>query len=195
MERYSLKTFEDLKSAPYNPRRISKQAASALAKSLGDFGDLSGIVFNSRTGHLVTGHQRVDQLRALGARLEGEWISVPSTGEKFRVRVVDWSEMREKTANIVANNQAISGEFTDQVDDLLDEIVSEIGGGDYADLLLDQIADERSEASELKEWDSGDLNIEGMFIFAAPIEMQAKVRDVLEREFPGVNFREEVVYG
>ena len=56
---------------------------------------------------------------------------------------------------------------------------------------------EDSEYNEcnIKEWDASDLNVDGMFIFTAPIEMQAKIRHVLEQNFPDVMFREEVVYG
>ena len=53
VEHHGLRSIEDLKPASYNPRRISDRAARALAKSIGDFGDLSGIVWNKRTGNLV----------------------------------------------------------------------------------------------------------------------------------------------
>lgn len=35
-----------------------------LSYSIAEFGDLSGITFNERTGELVCGHQRVKALRA-----------------------------------------------------------------------------------------------------------------------------------
>lgn len=45
--------FSDLKQAPRNPRRISKHDFDALKTSILRFGDLSGIVRNVRTDHLV----------------------------------------------------------------------------------------------------------------------------------------------
>ncbi len=49
----------DLKPAEYNPRTISDDQLERLKKSLEEFGDLSGIVFNRQTGNLVGGHQRL----------------------------------------------------------------------------------------------------------------------------------------
>jgi len=49
----------DIKSAGYNPRTITDEQLKMLNKSLQTFGDLSGIVYNRRTGNLVGGHQRL----------------------------------------------------------------------------------------------------------------------------------------
>jgi hypothetical protein len=197
-----LTSIDDLRAAPDNPRRISAQAAAALAKSLGDFGDLSGIVWNARTGKLVSGHQRVKELRGMGARYVEEdgrgWLEhvKGDRRERFLVRVVDWPVEKERAANVVANSPELAGEFTDGLDAMLDQIVADIGQHDFSALLLDQLrAPEAPEAAELKEWDASELSLDGMFIFTAPIEYQAKIRAVLEREFPGLMMREEVVYG
>lgn len=50
--------IRDLKPAGYNPRKITKSQLERLKKSLDEFGDLSGIVFNVRTQTLIGGHQR-----------------------------------------------------------------------------------------------------------------------------------------
>lgn len=68
---HELTDISDLRPASYNPRTIEDDAAAGLAQSLERFGDLSGIVWNQRTGHLVAGHQRVNQLRERGAQLVG----------------------------------------------------------------------------------------------------------------------------
>jgi len=191
-----LKTIDDLRPADYNPRKISPRSAAALSKSIGDFGDLSGVVWNRRTGNLVCGHQRVAELRKLGAQLIDGDLQIVS-GERFAVRIVDWPIVKEKSANVVANNPSVAGEFTPSVDAVLDEIMAGIGQQDYDALLLGdaRVGADKLGAAELKEWDASELSLDGMFIFTAPIEVQAKVRAVLEREFPGVKFREEVVYG
>lgn len=52
-------TISNLNPAPYNPRKITDKKLAMLQKSMAEFGDLSGIVCNTRTGHLVGGHQRL----------------------------------------------------------------------------------------------------------------------------------------
>jgi len=117
-------SIDDLKPAPYNPRAIPAESMAALRKSLAAFADISGIVWNSRTGHLVCGHQRVAALRAEhgnGLRLDAGAVITPD-GERFPIRVVDWAEAQEKAANIAANSPLIAGEFTDGLQPVLDEI-------------------------------------------------------------------------
>lgn len=46
-------SLKDLNPAAYNPRQIDDAALTGLKYSLTEFGDLSGIVFNARTGSLV----------------------------------------------------------------------------------------------------------------------------------------------
>ena len=87
VDSYEFTGIGDLSPAPYNPRKISERAQNALSKSLGDFGDISGIVWNKRTGNLVCGHQRVKELEKLGAFVKDEKLVV---GDKeFFVRIVD----------------------------------------------------------------------------------------------------------
>lgn len=107
-----------LAEADYNARAITATALSGLAVSAETFGDLSGIVFNERTGRLVAGHQRMKVIRASGTiewvrtgKAEG-YITHGKTGERFHVRIVDWDETTERMANLVANNPAIQGQFT-----------------------------------------------------------------------------------
>ncbi len=102
---------------PKNPRRMSDTARVALGVSMETFGALD-IVFNTRTGELVSGHQRVAGLKAAGAAevtmTSPAWgyIEHPTTGERFWVRFVDWDETKHRIANLVANNPELQGEFT-----------------------------------------------------------------------------------
>ena len=52
-------SLSQLSGNPKNPRRISEKKLELLKRALGEFGDLSGIIFNRTTKHLVGGHQRV----------------------------------------------------------------------------------------------------------------------------------------
>src|SRR5436853_352297 len=66
------KDLNDLKGNPKNPRTISKHDFEALKKSILKFGDLSGVIFNKRTGHLAGGHQRIEAFKALTGQTEDE---------------------------------------------------------------------------------------------------------------------------
>jgi len=115
-------SFKDLRPADYNPREMSEEAAEGLRASITEFGDISGIVWNSRTGNLVCGHQRVEQLQAAGGvfrRRQGNAYIVCGD-DRFDVRVVDWDLQTEQAANITANNPHIAGDFTIDVAGLLD---------------------------------------------------------------------------
>lgn len=100
-------TVADLKVAPYNPRKISKAQLDVLGRSMREFGDLSGIVHNTRTGNVVGGHMRI-------RHLDPEWPIVGGfvlgpNGERWSYRAVDWPEEKEKAANLAANK--MGGDF------------------------------------------------------------------------------------
>ena len=122
-------TLADLTSAPYNPRTINAKALDGLGYSMAEFGDLSGIVLNRRTGHLVAGHQRVKSLRAR----YGDIAIDPAThtirtpeGHTFAVRLVDWPVRQEKAANVAANAPTIQGQWTQDLDALLADIAADM---------------------------------------------------------------------
>lgn len=71
MEERSLK---DLKPNPKNPRRMSKQMAEQLTKSLDKFGQCEPIVIN-QDNTIIGGHQRVKTLKNLGAHTA--YVMVP----------------------------------------------------------------------------------------------------------------------
>lgn len=126
------RTVAALKPAVYNPRRISPTAAKALERSMREFGDLSGFVFNARTGRLVTGHQRKERLPADAKIVRtDDWSDDVGTvgygyadvrGTRWPVRFVDWNETKEKAANLAANNPLIGGEWTDGLDAVLADV-------------------------------------------------------------------------
>lgn len=110
--------LKDLVASPVNPRRIEKDARDRLRKSLEEFGDLSGITFNVRTGRLVSGHQRMSLIREIyGDSCRVEKVSeerqqiVCQDGRTFSVRIVNWDEIKENSANIAANDPEIGGRY------------------------------------------------------------------------------------
>jgi hypothetical protein len=128
------KTLKDLRPAAYNPRVLSISASQGLEFSLKEFGDLSGLTFNVRTGNLVTGHQRQTKLPPdapiVDYREARDDVGTIGYGfvevgkRRYSLRFVDWDETREKAANITANNPAIQGGFNALLNELLQEIES-----------------------------------------------------------------------
>jgi DNA modification methylase len=119
-----LRSIEDLRECPRNPRKISGEAIAGLKVSLALYGDISGIVWNRKNGELVAGHQRLKALKKLYGEnlvLDGSELRAP-TGESWPVRIVDWDEKTHLGALVAANNQAIAGEFTDELQGILQEL-------------------------------------------------------------------------
>lgn len=109
---------KDLKPAGYNPRKISDRQLEMLKKSMHEFGDLSGIVRNRRTGNLIGGHQRLKHFQSsweIQAQPAEDAVGTVAAGfiktpfGDWTYREVDWDETKEKGANIAANQQG--GEF------------------------------------------------------------------------------------
>ncbi len=96
----------DIIPAPYNPRTISEDALNGLAASLERFGVVEPIIWNERTKHIVGGHQRFQVLKQRGDK-------------DAQVIVVNLDDTEEKALNVTLNNPNISGQFTDQLQELL----------------------------------------------------------------------------
>ncbi len=136
---HQLKILKDLKPAPYNPREITPEAAKGLSASIAQFGDISGIVWNKRTGHIVAGHQRLSALLKRGATFAPDPPRITLHDEAFAIRVVDWDAPTEKAANITANNPHISGDFVEEdLQDMLHEIEDDMPAS-LDDLCLDAL--------------------------------------------------------
>ena len=140
-----VKKVGDLKSAKYNPRKITPEALKRLGKSMKEFGDLSGIIVNVRTGNTVGGHQRVKhfdpswEVRKFKATDTTGTIAVGhiiTPDGKIPYREVDWTEDKERKANIAAHKHG--GDFDlDGVADILnglDDIDADLLGFDEKEL-------------------------------------------------------------
>lgn len=104
--------------AKYNPRKITDSQLKALKRAMEEFGDLSGIVVNMRTGNLIGGHQRLknfDPAWQICKRPESDNVGTVAAGYietpwgRWAYREVDWEDAKEKAANLAANK--IGGEF------------------------------------------------------------------------------------
>jgi hypothetical protein len=107
------KTNVTLNPDPANPNRMDAANKARMAKSLAEFGDLSAIILNRRTGLLIGGHQRVDVLAGADMRVDDlpkpepdgtvgrGWIE--RDGRRYALRVVDWPEDKAHAALLAAN--------------------------------------------------------------------------------------------
>lgn len=123
--RIETRLIGDLQAAPYNPRKISDDALKGLKASIRRFGIVEPIIINERTGNIVGGHQRLRALMEMGE-------------SKTDVIIVDLPESEERVLNITLNNPHIAGEFTDDLQIILEDIKIELPDA-YVDLMLDEL--------------------------------------------------------
>jgi hypothetical protein len=90
-----------IKNAPYNPRIMDKKAKERLRKNIAKHGLVAALTWNKRTGNLVGGHQRLEQLDALEK----------SKDYDLTVCVVDVDEREEAALNVQLNNPSMQGEW------------------------------------------------------------------------------------
>ena len=91
----------EIKNAPYNPRIMDEGAKKRLKKNIAKHGLVAALTWNKRTGNLVGGHQRLEQLDALEKNKNYE----------LTVCVVDVDEKEEATLNVQLNNPSMQGEW------------------------------------------------------------------------------------
>lgn len=90
-----------IKNAPYNPRIMDEKAKKRLRKNIAKHGLVAALTWNKRTGNLVGGHQRLEQLDALEK----------SKNYDLTVCVVDVDEREEAALNVQLNNPSMQGEW------------------------------------------------------------------------------------
>ncbi|MCP9184847.1 site-specific DNA-methyltransferase [Acinetobacter baumannii] len=108
--------ISELKPADYNPRKDLQPGDpeyEKLKRSLTEFGYVEPVIWNSTTGNIVGGHQRLKVLEDLGHT-------------DVDVIVVELDETREKALNIALNK--ISGEW-DQ--DKLSLLIADLDASDF----------------------------------------------------------------
>ncbi|MCI0532363.1 MAG: DNA modification methylase [candidate division Zixibacteria bacterium] len=167
-----IKKLSDLKPWEKNPRKITRQAKAALNSSLKKFGDISGIVYNTRLDCLVCGHQQVQELMALHGDIElkdGKFVA--RDGEEFAVRCVDWDESMTTAANLAANSPHLMGSFTAQTEVLLKELKADMKAVEFDGLALDKLL---SDMRNRHTFDPGEANV------TLPLNSETKPGQILE---------------
>lgn len=90
-----------IQNAPYNPRIMDEAAKKRLKKNIAKHGLVAALTWNKRSGNLVGGHQRLEQLDALEKSKDYE----------LTVCVVDVDEREEAALNVQLNNPSMQGEW------------------------------------------------------------------------------------
>ena len=105
---------KDIKKAPYNPRLIDGENKKRLEKGIKKHGLVEPLVWNVRTGNLVSGHQRLSILDKLEKSKDYE----------LDVSVIDVDEEEEKRINVQLNNASMQGAYDY---DMLGELALDLG--------------------------------------------------------------------
>lgn len=137
----------EINFASYNPRTISDEARKKLKKNLQTVGLLGGVVWNIRSGNLVSGHQKVSIMDAVN-RYDAE---TGANDYEFRVEVVDFDEKTEKEQNLFMNNRAVQGTYDD---DMLRELLQ---GIDYTNAGFDDTDMQLLGLGDFSDYDMGDM--------------------------------------
>ncbi len=90
-----------IKNAPYNPRTITDKARKKLEAGMRRHGLISLPTWNERSGNLVGGHQRLAILDSIAG----------SEDYELDVVRVDMDDTHEREANLLLNNDAVTGDF------------------------------------------------------------------------------------
>lgn len=137
----------EINFASYNPRTISDEARKKLKKNLQTVGLLGGVVWNIRSGNLVSGHQKVSIMDAVN-RYDAE---TGANDYEFRVEVVDFDDKTEKEQNLFMNNRAVQGTYDD---DMLRELLQ---GIDYTNAGFDDTDMQLLGLGDFGDYDMGDM--------------------------------------
>jgi len=193
-------TIGDLAVNPRNPRKITHRKSEMLGKSMVEFGDLSGIVYNVCTKRLIGGHQRTkhfDPSWPITKKNHKDKTGTVALGEiktpfgVWAYREVDWPEEKENLANIAANQHG--GEFNDlKLRDILsnynDIDIDLIGFEDNEidDLFLENIQELEYKEIELKPYKMTHV------LLSFPPEKLIKIQEYLERikEIEGIEYEQ-----
>ncbi len=116
--------------ADYNPREISKDAKKRLKSGLEKYGLVSTLVWNKRTGTLVSGHQRLTIMDEKNAGKDYD----------ITVSAVDLSPKEEAELNVQMNNTGIMGDFDfDKLNEMVKNLDVDINNLGFSDYELDML--------------------------------------------------------
>lgn len=188
MKKQTTKTHA-LTPDPSNPNRLDPADKKRMARSLDEFGDLSGVILNRRTGLLVGGHQRVDVLA--GAEVQAEDLPAPEpdgtvargwlvkSGKRYALRVVDWDETKAHAALLAANRFGRIGKDDDAaLRALLDGLEAEGFDMELAGYTAEALAET---VAKMKEMEVRAPPKMAWALIGVPLNQWASVSELIEK--------------
>lgn len=152
--------LKDIRPAAYNPRVTLKPGDAeyeALKNSLERFGVAEPLIVNETTGNLVSGHQRLNVLKASGAQ-EVEVVLVEMDGEQEKLLNIamnkidgewDYKKLEALFDEISADDIKFTGFTPEELDNLFDGGTPDWGDGEGSESTDgDDAGDERPETPE-----------------------------------------------
>lgn len=115
-------SINEIKEAPYNPRKMTQEELEKLKASIKKFGYVEPVIINKRTNFVIGGNQRLKALKELGYK-------------EISAIILDLDEKQEKALNIALNK--INGDWDiDKLKILFeelkdDEIIKYTGFNDF----------------------------------------------------------------
>jgi len=140
----------ELLNCPYNPRQIDETAKKKLRSNIKKVGLLQPIVWNKRTKHIVSGHQRIAIMDSIERNAD----------YNIQVAVVDLDEKTEKEQVVFMNNELAMGTFDlPKLEKLLTEISFEDCGFEKLDLevLLPSWSKQQTPEAQQQETEVGQM--------------------------------------
>jgi hypothetical protein len=135
----------EIKLAEYNPRKIDENSRKLLKANIKKFGILGGIIWNKRSGNLVSGHQRIS--------VADEINNYPANDYKIKVEITDLDQKEEKEQNLFMNNRNAQGEFDeDMLRDMFHGIDYQLAGFSEVEAQMFQSVAEYDFSDEIVTW-------------------------------------------
>ena len=164
------KKFKDVNRAPYNPRVELKPGMpeyEKLNKSIDKFEQVLPMVYNSRSGRLVGGHQTMTVLENRGI-------------DESDMSIVDLNDADEKVLNLALNK--IGGDFDENKLSELFETMTlpeiQLGGFDLDEISNFVVPDEDIEFT-LEDFEFDEVYEPCWFVIRAPIDNYEEIKTKL----------------
>jgi ParB-like chromosome segregation protein Spo0J len=177
--------LDSVREHPANPRVGDVEA---IKKSVQQFGTWRALVVHKATRHVLVGNHLHRALVELGIKSAPAIIMDVDEATARRILLADNRigelgdydpvRMLEVMASIKDDGASLDGTGFEDSDAAV-----------VADLIKSEGAIDKS---AIKEWTDEAVDLRTEFFFRAPAELQAKIRAVLQREFPGVAFEESI---
>lgn len=172
---------QQIKNADYNPRLIDKEAKKRLKDGIRKHGLVSALTWNKRTGNLVGGHQRIEQLDALEGRNDYD----------LTVCVIDVDEKEEAILNVQLNNPSMQGDWDlDKLADMAQDFDLSFDDMGFSQMDVDFMFDGDDRFSEMFETPEAEM-VKGRLdeIKAAREDGREKLKDA-----NNINFYTVIVF-